>query len=176
MTGLFRDNNLGARPQTRAVKAGAGVINTLAGRKIACFTNRACICSRAGKPDVELVLNLVWVLLALLSFGLWLAYGRSPAHKHRHFSAIIALICVAGFLFPVISMSDDLLSSPALCESSKVKKWCGADAVKALFFVRALPVLAGPALGTACLHSQVSHSSLELVWSNLDRRPPPLQS
>jgi len=127
-------------------------------------------------PDVELALNLVWALLALLSFGLWLACGRSPAHKHPHFSAIIALICVAGFLFPVISMSDDLLSSPALCESSKVKKWGGADAAKVLFFVRALPVLAEPALRTAVLHSQVSHSSLELAWSNLDRRPPPPQS
>jgi hypothetical protein len=122
---------------------------------------------------VELVLNLVWVLLALLSFGLWLAYGRSPAHKHRHFSAIIALICVAGFLFPVISMSDDLLSSPALCESNKVKKWGGAFAAKVLFFVGALPVLTEPALRTAGLHSPVSHSSLELAWSNLDRRPPP---
>lgn len=125
---------------------------------------------------MELVLNLVWVLLAILSFGLWLAYGRSPARQYRHFSAIIALICVAGFLFPVISMSDDLLSSPALCESSKVKKWSGAYAGKVLFFVRALPVLTGPALRMAGLHSQVSHSSLELAWSNLDRRPPPPQS
>ncbi len=125
---------------------------------------------------MELVLNLVWALLVLLSFGLWLAYGRSPAHKHQHFAAIIALICVAGFLFPVISMSDDLLSSPALCESSKIKKWTGAYAAKVLFFVRALPVLTEPALRTACLDSQVSHSSLELAWSNLDWRPPPPQS
>jgi hypothetical protein len=125
---------------------------------------------------VELVLNLVWALLVLLSFGLWLAYGRSPAHKHPHFSAIIALICVAGFLFPVISMSDDLLSSPALCESSKLKKWAGAYTAKVLFFVRALPVLAEPALRTAVPHSQVSHSSLELAWSNIDLRPPPSRS
>jgi hypothetical protein len=125
---------------------------------------------------VELVLNLVWVLLALLSFGLWLAYGRSPGQKYRHFSAIIALIGVAVFLFPVISMSDDLLSSPALCESSKVKKWAGTYAAKVLFFVRALPVLTEAELRTAGLHSQVSHSSLELVWSNLDRRPPPPRS
>jgi len=124
---------------------------------------------------VELVLNLVWALLTLLSFGLWLAYGRSPGQKHRDFPAIIALICVAGFLFPVISMSDDLLSSPALCESSKVKKWCGAYAGKVLFFVRALPVLTEPALRTSVLHAQVSHSSLDLVSSNLDLRPPPPQ-
>ena len=122
---------------------------------------------------MELVLNLVWALLALLSFALWLAYGRSPANKHQHFSAIIALICVAGFLFPVISMSDDLLSSPALCESSKVKKWAGAYAAKVLFFVRALPVLTEPALRRTALHCQVAHSSLELAWSNLDLRPPP---
>jgi len=125
---------------------------------------------------VELVLNLVWALLALLSFGLWLAYGCSPAHKHQHFPAIIALICVAGFLFPVISMSDDLLSSPALCESSKVKKWAGAYTANVLFFVRALPVLAEPALRRAVQQSQVSHSSLELAWSNLDLRPPPQPS
>ena len=125
---------------------------------------------------MELVLNLVWALLTLLSFGLWLAYGRSPAHKHQYFPAIIALICVAGFLFPVISISDDLLASPALCESSKVKKWGGAFAAKVLFFVRALPVLTEPALGMARPRSQVSHSSLELAWSNLDLRPPPPQS
>ena len=124
---------------------------------------------------MELVLNLVWLLLTLLSFGLWVVYARLNARKYPQFSAVIALICVAGFLFPVISMSDDLLSSPALCESSKVKKWGGAELAKVLFFVRALPVLAEPALRTARLHSEVSHSSVELAWSNLDRRPPPRQ-
>jgi hypothetical protein len=125
---------------------------------------------------VELVLNLVWALLTLLSFGLWVAYARPFGHKHQHFSSIIALICVAGFLFPVISMSDDLLNSPALCESNKVKKWGAFELGKVLVFVRALPVFAEPALLTAVLHSQVSHSSLELAWSNLDRRPPPPRS
>jgi hypothetical protein len=45
-----------------------------------------------------------------------------------------------------------------------------------LFFVRPLPVLTKPALRTAVLHSEVSHSSLELAWSNLDLRPPPQHS
>jgi hypothetical protein len=126
---------------------------------------------------VELVLNLVWVLLTLLSFGLWVVYARrSHTHKHPHFAAIIALICTACFLFPVISMSDDLLSSPALCESIKVKKWGAAEFAKVLFSVRALPVLTGPPLGAAGVQLQISHFSLQLVWSNLDRRPPPFES
>ena len=126
---------------------------------------------------MELVLNLVWLLLTLLSFGLWVVYARRPyAHEHPHFSAIIALIRAASFLFPVISISDDLLSSPALFESIKVKKWGAAELAKVQFFVRAVPILTGLALGAAGMHSQVSHFSLELVWSNLDRRPPPLES
>lgn len=140
-------------------------------KKIACFSLPACICSRAGNPDVELALNLVWLVLALLSFVLWGAYALSMPRRNRDFSALIALVCVAAFLFPVISMSDDLLSNPALCQTTKVKAR-PADAAKADWFVRAIPIVTEQPL-RAKAHPEAHDASPELAWSGLDRRPPP---
>jgi hypothetical protein len=123
---------------------------------------------------VELALNLVWLVLALLSFVLWGAYALSSPRRDRHFSALIALVCVAAFLFPVISMSDDLLSNPALCQSTKVKVGL-ADIAKAGCFVRAIPILTQQPF-RANAHPESYDASPELAWSSLDRRPPPQRS
>ncbi len=143
-------------------------------KKIACFSVPACICSRAGNPEMELALNLVWLVLALLSFVWWGAYALCMPRRDRDFSALIALVCVVAFLFPVISMSDDLLSNPALCQTTKVKAGL-ADAAKADCFVRAIPILTQQSI-RANAHPEPYDASPELAWSNLDRRPPPRHS
>jgi len=123
---------------------------------------------------VELALNLVWLVLALLSFVLWGAYALSMPRRDRDFSALIALICVAAFLFPVISMSDDLLSNPALCQTTKVKAGL-ADVAKAGCFARVIPILNQQPF-RASAHPETYDASPELAWSSLDRRPPPQHS
>ena len=58
---------------------------------------------------VELLLNLIWVAIALSAlavFGVRLS-GHTPEHGTLHLTAWIALLTVIIVLFPVISVSDD---------------------------------------------------------------------
>jgi hypothetical protein len=60
------------------------------------------------KGQVEILLNLAWAALALLLVGLWLRIGdRTGADRRRQIVAIVVLIAI---LFPVISVSDDLMA------------------------------------------------------------------
>lgn len=142
-----------------------------------CIHVQARVCSLAGNPDVELALNLVWLVLTAISLLLWGVYVLSSPPGHRYFTAIIALICVMAFLFPVISMSDDL-HRPALCETGKFKKWLSAGLAEALLSSPSLlPPPAEPAARQAAnLHAEVCLPSRDLVWFTLDRRPPPQRS
>jgi hypothetical protein len=127
---------------------------------------------------VELLLNLVWLFVAAFSLLLWGVHTSSISRGSRNFTAFIALVCVLCFLFPVISMSDDLSNSPALWETGKLKKWVSAGLAEALtlFSVRpqAFPETKGRR--AANLHAEFALPAQELAWSNLDRRPPPQHS
>jgi hypothetical protein len=55
---------------------------------------------------MELFLNLAWVLLAALMFGLWTRFAsRNGADRRMQFVALAVLLIV---LFPVISVTDDI--------------------------------------------------------------------
>ena len=57
---------------------------------------------------MELILNLAWLLVAGALVHLWLeGGGRNNTHWRAQLIAIFVLIAI---LFPVISMSDDLLA------------------------------------------------------------------
>ena len=56
---------------------------------------------------MELILNLVWTLLAALMFCLWLQFGVRIDHDRR--MQLVALAVLILILFPVISVTDDLL-------------------------------------------------------------------
>ena len=69
---------------------------------------------------MELLLNLVWVAMALIAFSA-LARGRrnaSLAHKVPYHTALLALACVLVLLFPVVSASDDLHPAQAVLEEA----------------------------------------------------------
>jgi len=127
---------------------------------------------------VELALNLVWLVLAAVSFLLGVIYAPSFPRRYSNFAAAIALICVTCFLFPVISITDDLNNNPALCETSKSKRSASSDDLAGAPLRSEMAVLPhpGPAMG------QVAHRMTEVppprehVWFNLDRRPPPPRS
>src|SRR5260370_8542439 len=114
---------------------------------------------------------LVWWVLGLLWFVWWGAYALWMRRWDRDFSGLIALVCVVAFLFPVISMSDDLLSNPALCQTTKVKAGL-ADAAKADCFVRPIPILTQQSI-RANAHPEPYDASPELPWSNLHPLPHP---
>lgn len=72
---------------------------------------------------MELLLNLVWLLLALPAYWLW--RGRAGARTERRFSSLqclLALGCALVVLFPVISATDDLLAMRAEMEESPASK------------------------------------------------------
>src|SRR5271155_1871111 len=57
---------------------------------------------------MELVLNIAWALLATVMFGLWLRHSpRTGADMRIQFAALAVLLLI---LFPVISVTDDLLA------------------------------------------------------------------
>lgn len=68
---------------------------------------------------MELLLNLVWVALAI---GLFLIFRRREQSSARprgpRYGALIALAAVLLLLFPIISASDDLHPTQALTEEA----------------------------------------------------------
>jgi hypothetical protein len=62
---------------------------------------------------VEIILNLAWAALAVLIFCLWFRIGdRTGIDRRRQMVAtqIVAILVLIAILFPVISVSDDLMA------------------------------------------------------------------
>jgi hypothetical protein len=69
---------------------------------------------------MELLLNLVWLTLALPAIWIWRHEPASVRHwaGHRRLRSSVLLMCVLVLLFPVISASDDLHPMRAEMEES----------------------------------------------------------
>ena len=67
---------------------------------------------------MELLLNLVWVILAVSALGAW---GWRRNHPHSR-PQLIALVCLLALLFPVISATDDLHAMRSEMEDSSSNK------------------------------------------------------
>lgn len=68
---------------------------------------------------MELLLNLVWAAIASAALGGWLCRCRRAGFAlSRTVSGIVVLSCALAFLFPVISLSDDLYASFAVSEDA----------------------------------------------------------
>jgi hypothetical protein len=57
---------------------------------------------------MEIVLNLIWVLLAVAIVRLWTRHARQEGASRR--TQLAALAMLIAILFPVISVTDDLLT------------------------------------------------------------------
>ena len=72
---------------------------------------------------MELLLNLVWLLLAVPAYWLWSRSGNARAkHKFGALQVLLALGCVLVLLFPVVSATDDLHAMRAEIEESPTSK------------------------------------------------------
>lgn len=73
--------------------------------------------------SMELLLNLLWLLLAMPAFWLW-RYSRTAPERRKAspFHCLLALVCMLVVLFPVISATDDLRAMRAESEESPVSK------------------------------------------------------
>ena len=62
---------------------------------------------------MELAFNVLWILLTVAALGLWRARGihTKPGLGPRHFRMFIGAVavgCAVTFLFPAVSLTDDL--------------------------------------------------------------------
>jgi hypothetical protein len=75
---------------------------------------------------MELALNLAWLVLAfasyLLLFRRLARCGPKDTPGPNRFQHIIALTCVLAILFPVISLSDDLLEMQVTVEEASLSR------------------------------------------------------
>ena len=70
---------------------------------------------------MELALNLGWMVLTALMCGLWLRYGPREGADRR--MQLVALALVILILFPVISVTDDILTAQNLAETDCCQRW-----------------------------------------------------
>lgn len=72
---------------------------------------------------MELLLNLVWILMALPAYWLWRrGEGARRARRVTAVQCLLALGCVVVLLFPVISATDDLHAMRTEMEESATSK------------------------------------------------------
>ena len=69
---------------------------------------------------MELLLNLVWIALALGGLLVFEQRRRASVHLAQvpHLRALIALCCLVVLLFPIVSASDDLNPTQAVLEDA----------------------------------------------------------
>ena len=126
---------------------------------------------------MELALNLVWLIASLAALVWCGARHRVAPEARKRSAALLAWLCVAAVLFPVISMTDDMTSTAAVAEGGKLKSLFWSDQVVAAL------------LQWVLVQSPHEHSSLavsleldrhraarELLTFQLLRRPPPVSS
>lgn len=69
---------------------------------------------------MELLLNLAWTTLAALMIGAWLRCApRTGADKRKQLIALAALLLI---LFPVISVTDDLVAVQNVAETDSCQR------------------------------------------------------
>jgi high-affinity Fe2+/Pb2+ permease len=123
---------------------------------------------------MELALNLGWFAISVAIFLFFGWYLVRKNGEQNFVIACVALICVVCLLFPVVSMTDDLNSSPAMPEATKFKKiFLSAQVVIHLFS----SVLIRPAQertwASLIFGNEGKPPSQDCLSFDLSRRPPP---
>jgi hypothetical protein len=127
---------------------------------------------------VELALNLVWAVLAVIGLLSWLRLAPSSGTSRcMQFAALAMLILI---LFPVISESDDLwaVQTPAETDSSLRRDHQAANPHSIFSGAAALPVAAFEPFsfgfqGDVVLTSLPAPAVKNPALSSIQNRPPP---
>jgi hypothetical protein len=130
---------------------------------------------------MELLLNLVWLALALLSFDLFVTRRKATVrHRRAPFGmASLALACALVLLFPVVSASDDLHPTQAVLEDAtkRVQQLSAAHHGNFSFSSAMVPaLLALYLLPTVILLSKWLPAESEARVISLSRKPIPGRS
>jgi hypothetical protein len=127
---------------------------------------------------MEIVLNLIWALLAVVMVRLWMSFARREGASPR--TQLAALAILIAILFPIISVTDDLLTAqnPAEIECCARRNHAVSCPHSIFPAVAALPppALAAPSLGFVRFVAP-SSSSFPTVdnpaLAPIQNRPPP---
>ena len=124
---------------------------------------------------VELALNIVWLVVAVSLFLLCGAHALSFTEKERRVTAFVALVCLIWFLFPIISITDDLNASQSIVATTAVKKATQFNEVAKTFpvLLPAPPLAQDAAWRDINLHADQCDIQQEFFAFDLSRRPPP---
>ena len=100
---------------------------------------------------MELLLNLIWLTLAV---GAFIAFARGQRSSARmtqvaYCRSLVALACVAVLLFPIVSASDDLHPTQAVVEEASKRVQLAVAPLHLLRTSPPLPML--PAMLALCL-------------------------
>jgi hypothetical protein len=124
---------------------------------------------------VEIALNLVWLGVSVALLVICGVHVARAGEDRSRYMAAVALVCLVCFLFPVISMTDDLNSSgPALLEPSKLKNVLSH--VPALVTLLPWIALLMPQENGRAVMERQRDARLplqEILTFSLSRRPPP---
>lgn len=127
---------------------------------------------------MELLLNLAWVALAALMFGMWLRFGvRNGPDRRVQF---VALAVLTAILFPVISVTDDLQAAQNPAEVDCCVRRVHEGASAHIFHPGAAPppplafaaLTFGPGVRTIVDRRRVPRVDLPALAS-IQNRPPP---
>jgi hypothetical protein len=128
---------------------------------------------------MELFLNIAWILLAGLLFGLW--QHCTPRKGTSRTMQLVALAMLVLILFPVISVTDDLQAAQNLAETDCCQRRVHACSPSHSIVptIAALPPAArtGLSFGPLGLHSPRGVSALftdHPALSPIQNRPPPM--
>jgi hypothetical protein len=128
---------------------------------------------------MELALNLAWMAMSALLLWLWTRHAtKSGASRRTQFCALAILILI---IFPVISVTDDLMAaqSPAELSCTQRRDLARSDAHPLLHTVTALdstsclelPFGAMQSIALGCLPAPAARAA---VTHAIDNRPPPI--
>ena len=122
---------------------------------------------RTVRGILELTLNLVWLVLS----AALVVMCRRQKTTERRAALVIALICLIAFLFPVISITDDLNGATAFNDG---RRWLFSTAFAALAVTAFAVVMAGLSLLPEVIRNENDSCSLAKFSPVLNRRPPPV--
>jgi hypothetical protein len=123
---------------------------------------------------MELALNLGWLVISAALFVFFRRCVTGPAREQSFWITGVVLVCVVCLLFPVVSMTDDLNSSPAMPEATKSKRLYAPMQVAIYLFSRVLLLPQQEHIRARFIFEGESKLlSEECLPFNLCRRPPP---
>jgi len=128
---------------------------------------------------MELLLNLLWLMLAVPGVWLWHRQAHSAEGlKHgKRFSCVLLLGCILILLFPVISASDDMHAMRSEAEeSSPCNKLAKQLQVKATQFHSAGDGNVLALFSNFLIHADFTHEMVALVSATHSSLPGHVQS